>query len=498
MTSPDLNGASRPVTKTDAARYVKVMNIDDVLREQRRLKEMLGLPGVASALDQARRSSALASRAASLVPKSVLDQVSTSRSIVEQARLGSPTNPQGPDAMGLAIASGLREREALISGAAAGFARAPRGDLLSDRVAALWDGSARELAGLGRLRGVAQLEGLATGGLAAAAVRSQLGAISRAAHWAGGLQTHGQELASLLGGSDALHAQIGRLTKAASAIAGPDGPMESSRRLGALDQATFLKMSAFGGSLDVLGPGAGLGGMAFDSLLGVWRMRADLPPGFWRNPSTRARTYHDAHVDPGLVDADASDVVEVLVESGVVEGERTRSGVRAVVEVGSMRLAVTTARPRHGAFQVIDAFEVELRAFLTRKLQAREAAAGGNPARWFERRVPGDVVRKAKDVRRDAYRAGEGPQALVNFTNLGDLIAVVTRKDNWEEVFAPVFGDRDGFIVDLRRLNENRRTIMHARPIDGVRLTEVMLTARRLLAAMAREGPADEGWDEDD
>lgn len=325
------------------------------------------------------------------------------------------------------------------------------------------------------------------------------GASARALKWANGLSAHGDsELSSALG-LRSVGDELGRLSRDARSVL-TAGNRHAGDTAGVLrgDLAmTALRMSALGGALDMMGPNTAVGNAAFGALLGSWSTREDLPAAFWRDRGTRSRMYHDADVDEGLIEADGADVVEVLVESGVVEGVRTRGGVKAVVEVGPLRMSITTRRARHGAYSVIDAFEVALRAFIGLKLEAHVEATGGDPAKWFELRVPGNIVGAAKETRRAAYVAGEERQPLINFTNLGDLIAVVTSNRNWAEVFGDVFGDREAYKVDLARLNAHRRPIMHARPIDGLRLAEIVLTTRRLLALMQADGLPRPEWDDD-
>jgi hypothetical protein len=270
--------------------------------------------------------------------------------------------------------------------------------------------------------------------------------------------------------------------------------------LRALDRhsdATALKLSAFGGSLDLFGPRAPAGQAAFDALFGRWHMRSDLPAGFFRDPAVRARTYRDAEVDAGLVDASSAEVVELLVESGAVAGERTGGRTRAVVEIGPLRMTVTAGRARHDAYRAIDGFEVALRAFVAAKLAEACEADGQDPTKWFTARVPGNIVGDAMRVRRDACKAGEPKQPLINFTNLGELITIITTNRNWTAVFEPVFADCDGFKADLQRLTAHRRPAMHARPIDGPRLAEILLMIRRLIASMEADGNWDAGWDDD-
>ena len=335
----------------------------------------------------------------------------------------------------------------------------------------------------------------------AIAHRAEVGAIARATHWSSGLLSRDEgALSHALQASRTATEEMARLQQMATGIAGAGDLVERASRgieLSGIRDATTLRMSAFAGALDTFGPRTSLGQAAFDALLGTWHTRPDLPPAFWRDRPTRERFYRDADVDPGLVGADSTAVVEVLVDSGVVEGRRTRTGVKAVIEVGPLRMSITTGRARHDAYRAIDAFEVALRAYIAARLEAHLAARGEDAAEWFTARVPGNIVGEAKRTRRDAYKAGEERQPLINFTNLGDLIAVMSTRQNWEEVFGAVFGDRDGIKVDLQRLNAHRRPTMHARPIDGLRLAEIVLTIRRLMATMQADGAWDAGWDDD-
>lgn len=326
-------------------------------------------------------------------------------------------------------------------------------------------------------------------------------AAMRASFWASNIEAHSSKAVAItLNVPRGIVLELEKLSRAAAGIvaAGDLASMWPSRRkLGQYSDATALKMSTFGGSLDLFGPGASANQAAFSSLFGRWQMRHDLPTAFFRDPAARAQTYRDADVDAGLVDASSAEVVELLVESGAVAGERSNGRTRAIVEFGPLRMTITAGRARHDAYRAIDGFEVALRAFIAAKLAAACEKEGKDPVHWFTARVPGNIVGDAKRIRRDAYKAGEKKQPLINFTNLGDLIAIVTTRNNWVSVFEPVFADLAGFRVDLQRLTAHRRPAMHARPLDGLRLAEILLTIRRLVALMEADGDWDTGWDED-
>lgn len=331
--------------------------------------------------------------------------------------------------------------------------------------------------------------------------RTALGALSRSQHWADALNgTSARDYAALLGIGDKYRKQLEALHLAAGSIAEATTGLRAS---GAIAKAalgakfagidiTTAKMSLFAGAIDVLGPGAGGSQAAYTALLGGYSTPAMLDRPYWRDPRERARYYRDQDVDHGLIDADNAATVEVLIESGVVEGRRTRAGtMTAVVEAGPVKLRIMASRPKMGAFGAIDAFENALRAFVSAKL---EAIAGPN---WFKQRVPGDVMIRAKERRREAMRAGEPQLSLIHYTDLGDLIGVILRKDNWGELFEVVFDRAEWLRVDLERLNTHRRPTMHSRPVDPVQLCEIVFTIRRLVGWMERDGMWDLGWDDD-
>ena len=464
------------------------MSIDDYFREQRRLKELMGIGQTASAIAEAHRA---------MQPLGGLFG-NRPRSAAEEVALGLRDNALG------SVGAYLREQQSFstrlssefLVGRDAATTATALARQYGDQIGALNDRIQRDYLG-GGLSDTLRTDLTAS----AIAQRAEVGAIARATNWSSGLLARDEgALSHILEASNTANEEIARLQRMATGIASAsDLAARASRgiELSAIRDTTTLRMSAFAGALDTFGPRASLGHAAFDALLGTWHTRPDLPPAFWRDRPTRERLYRDADVDPGLVDADSATVVEVLVDSGVVEGGRTRTGVKAVVEIGPLRMSITTGRARHDAFRAIDAFEVALRAYIAAKLEAHLAAKGEDATKWFTARVPGNIVGEAKRTRRDAYKAGEDRQPLINFTNLGDLIAVISTRQNWEEVFGAVFGDRDGVKVDLQRLNAHRRPTMHARAVDGLRLAEIVLTIRRLMATMQADGAWDKSWDDD-
>lgn len=259
---------------------------------------------------------------------------------------------------------------------------------------------------------------------------------------------------------------------------------------------TLTKLSAFAGAVDTVGPLSATSGAALASILGDWQTRPDLPTEYWQRPSVRQRYYDEAEVDAGLIDASNGEAVEILVESGIIEGVVGGKTVSAIIEAGPINVRISASRPRIGAYRAITAFEIVMRDLISRLLMTAQRDAGDNPDAWFKQRVPGDVLKRARERRAEALRAGESASDPIAFVDLGDLIPIVTFGKNWP-IFEPIFGSMEAFRVDMQRLNGIRRPTMHARPIDPVQLIEMALTISRMTSMIkAVHGWLPE-WDEE-
>lgn len=103
---------------------------------------------------------------------------------------------------------------------------------------------------------------------------------------------------------------------------------------------------------------------------------------------------------------------------------------------------------------------------------------------WVKRRVS-EPVRKRWKERQDEDRAnGRAVYALIQYADFMDLAEVVNRSDNWEEVFKPIFQNREDFMVSLRRLHPVRKDIAHNRPLSRCDVLTLFNEATRILNAL--------------
>lgn len=183
-----------------------------------------------------------------------------------------------------------------------------------------------------------------------------------------------------------------------------------------------------------------------------------------------------------MIEADPETAVEMSITSGAIVGEIIEEGRYVVGETASGLLALTTSNLATDIFELVGTIEASLRRLITKKLSA---LAG---TKWFKQRVPGALVDKARDTRRKALKSGEPQAPLIEFLTLGELMEIVLRTDNWDDVFGPVFRNRDWFKRDIEVIGVARNPNAHYRANDSLRLTEAMIVWQRLCTYIEDDG----------
>lgn len=219
-----------------------------------------------------------------------------------------------------------------------------------------------------------------------------------------------------------------------------------------------------------------------ETLLGQWHTAFDLPNNYWRDFDYRRELYREAEVDEGLLEADPETTIELGISSGAIVGEIIEEGHYIVGQTASGILTLTTSNLATDIFELVGTIETALRRLITRKLHAH---AGDN---WFKQRVPGELNVKAKDTRRRALKTGEPQAPLIEFLTLGELMGIVLQSKNWDDVFEPIFRNRDWFRRDIEVIGVARNPNAHYRANDGLRLTEALIVWQRLSSYIENDG----------
>ena len=111
------------------------------------------------------------------------------------------------------------------------------------------------------------------------------------------------------------------------------------------------------------------------------------------------------------------------------------------------------------AYDLLQRFETLLRRFIDERMKA---VFGAN---WIKHQVPGEIHKQWLEKKQKARKNGEPEQPLIAYADFTDYVQIITRKDNWEKVFKPIFR-RNTFVQEsFQRLYPIRVCTMHARAI---------------------------------
>lgn len=244
---------------------------------------------------------------------------------------------------------------------------------------------------------------------------------------------------------------------------------------------TGKRLAAFAAISDTYGFGA-LHRRTSEALLGSWHTDFNLPNRYWDDFAFRRELYRESEVDTGLIEADPETALEIAIASGAIVGEIIEQGRYIIGHTATGLLTLTTENLATDIYELVGVIESALRRLLSRKLSE---VAG---PKWFRQRVPGALVAKARETRERSLKAGEEWAPYIEFLTLGELMDVVLRADNWEEVFEPIFRNRDWFKRDIEVISVARNPNAHYRVNDSLRLTEAMIVWQRLSGYIENDG----------
>ena len=107
-------------------------------------------------------------------------------------------------------------------------------------------------------------------------------------------------------------------------------------------------------------------------------------------------------------------------------------------------------------FNLIDSFEWEFRAFMKEKL---EGHYGEN---WWEKAVDEHIRKKCEQLQRDELKKGWKVE-LLDCLDFQHYAIILTERENWENIFKPIFRTKDRVLARLTVLKDWRDPVYHAR-----------------------------------
>ncbi|WP_349934662.1 hypothetical protein [Acetobacter sp. A11-2] len=122
--------------------------------------------------------------------------------------------------------------------------------------------------------------------------------------------------------------------------------------------------------------------------------------------------------------------------------------------------------------------ELRLRRFIERKMMAKLGP------KWSKQRVPGKTVTGWRARRQTDINNGRTPSRLFDYAGFEDYRAIIEQKDNWAEVFEPIFKVKTSILETLRRLSLIRNPDAHYRIVTIEDFLDLHTEGRRLDAWM--------------
>lgn len=122
--------------------------------------------------------------------------------------------------------------------------------------------------------------------------------------------------------------------------------------------------------------------------------------------------------------------------------------------------------------------ELRLRRFIEKKMMAKLGP------KWSKQRVPGTTVTRWRARRQTDIDNGRTPSRLFDYAGFEDYRAIIEQKENWAEVFEPIFKVKTSILETLRRLSLVRNPDAHYRIVTTEDFLDLHTEGRRLDAWM--------------
>lgn len=119
----------------------------------------------------------------------------------------------------------------------------------------------------------------------------------------------------------------------------------------------------------------------------------------------------------------------------------------------------------------VDTSDYDLLKTLENKLRSCiETQLSKKYPNWWIERIPGDVrghAEERKTRNENLWPWSNTSDELIHYVDFNDYIKIITRRDNWKEVFIIIFNDKALITAKLKELDPIRNSIAHTRPISS-------------------------------
>lgn len=132
------------------------------------------------------------------------------------------------------------------------------------------------------------------------------------------------------------------------------------------------------------------------------------------------------------------------------------------------------------AYDLLYSLETHLREFI---ISLMEQHCG---PKWVKQRIPDPLPTQWANKKQTGLKKGEDDYPLIWYADFSDYVQIITRKDNWAELFESIFSSQIDLQASFYRLQPLRISTMHARPISQEDFLLLTVETNRILRAIGK------------
>ena len=214
------------------------------------------------------------------------------------------------------------------------------------------------------------------------------------------------------------------------------------------------------------------------SWLGDWRGPVTWPDNIWRDLAARADFYDDLGFDADLTDLPAAAFREATEDAGIRSVPSLVESYGPPVPPSSTANEEAAFARTNEAHDWLQRFESHLRRFIDDQMTRKFGPT------WPKHQLPNDMYQSWKK-KKGAVQAQRPECPLVAYADFNDYIDIITRKDNWRQVFECYFERKEDVRESFQRLRPIRLDTMHARPVSQDDELLLYVEVKRIMSAVA-------------
>ena len=212
------------------------------------------------------------------------------------------------------------------------------------------------------------------------------------------------------------------------------------------------------------------------SHLGNWRNEINWPSEIFTNPLARTSFYSERGLDPTLT-AFPAEAFHQIINFAELKGITAPMARPYDSEWESGEDEEAAFERTNKAHDKLQRFETQIRKSIDIKMRA---AFGWD---WIKHQVPGEIRQQWLHKQQKDKDNGEPERPLIDYADFTDYLPIITRRDNWKNVFQPIFGRITSVQESFQRLYPIRICTMHARLITHDDELYLYVETKRILAA---------------